>query len=199
MFTGIISSIGIITSLTPREAGIDISIACGCDMETIALGASIACDGVCLTVTELSDAHFSAHIGAETLALTTAKEWSEGQQINLERALKVGDELGGHMVSGHVDGICELVKIEQDGESWRLTLCAPKELAAYISPKGSVTLDGISLTVNEVEGERFGVCIIPHTWQHTTLKLKQAGNTINLEVDRLARQIERILEYRFGK
>lgn len=198
MFTGIITDIGTITSLTPRDAAMDISIACDFDMAGVALGASIACSGVCLTVTGKGEAHFDAHVGAETLALTNAKDWTESTQLNLERSLKMGDELGGHMVSGHVDGISELLDIQQDGESWRLTLEAPKELAAYISPKGSVTLNGISLTVNEVEGERFGVCIIPHTWQHTTLQHAKKGDAVNLEVDRLARQIERILEYKFA-
>lgn len=196
MFTGIITDIGTLSSITPRDAGMDIVIACGADLDSVALGASIACNGVCLTVTDKTHSSFSAHVGAETLALTGAQHWAEGCQLNLERSLKMGDELGGHIVSGHVDGLCELVEIQQDGESWRLTLRAPKELAAYISPKGSVTLNGISLTVNEVDSERFGVCIIPHTWEHTTLRHAKKGEGVNLEVDRLARQIERILEYR---
>ena len=158
--------------------------------------ASIACSGVCLTVVAVAGGRFDVDVSAETMAVTTLAAWQEGTQINLERALAMGDELGGHIVSGHVDGIGTLVSIDRDGDGYRLVIEAPEELAPLIAPKGSVAVDGISLTVNAVEGLRFGLMIIPHTWDHTTLATRQPGDKINLEADMLARYVARIVSYR---
>jgi riboflavin synthase len=195
MFTGIISDIGTVAA---RDAG-RFTIRCGYPAAGIALGASIACDGACLTATAVESAGpgstFTVDVSNETLSKTTLGEWHAGRRINLERALKAGDELGGHMVSGHVDGVARVVSIRPDGESQRFTIEAPADLARYIAPKGSVALDGISLTVNEVTGAHFGVNIIPHTLTHTTLGDKKPGSTLNLEVDVFARYVARALEY----
>lgn len=199
MFTGIISDIGEITAFDQSDHGAIVTVACDYDADSIALGASIACSGVCLTVTRVTRAHgkthFTADLGAETLACTTLGGWNIGTKINLERALCIGDELGGHLVSGHTDGIGTLTHIARKGESWLLTITLEDALARYVAPKGSVTIDGISLTINEVQGNSFGVCIIAHTWAHTTLAHRNEGDKLNIEVDRLARYAERLLAY----
>ncbi len=196
MFTGIISDIGVVES----HAGGQFAIRCGYDAGSIALGASIACDGVCLTVTTVNPAGagalFTVDVSNETLSKTTLGEWSAGRRINLERALRAGDELGGHIVSGHVDGLARIVDIRTDGESRRFTFEAPEHLAMFVAPKGSVALDGTSLTVNEVSGTRFGINVIPHTLTMTTWGAKRPGEQINLEIDQLARYMARLLEFR---
>jgi len=197
MFTGIITALGEVTSLEKKpEGGCRAQISTPWNCEKIDLGASIACSGVCLTVVERDKHRFSVDVSEETLAVTTLSDWKEGRKINLERALAMGDELGGHLVSGHVDGLAELVSVTPDGDSFRILLDAPDELAHLIAPKGSVALDGVSLTVNSVDGRRFGLMIIPHTWEMTTLSLSQPGDKINLEVDMFARYVARIISYK---
>lgn len=200
MFTGIITAIGSLTSLDHKpDGGARVKIKTPWDCETIDLGASIACNGVCLTVVDRDHDHFSVDVSEESLAVTSLKNWHQGSAINLERALAMGDELGGHIVSGHVDGLAEIMSIRQDGDSYRVSLKAPDHLAPMIAPKGSVALDGISLTVNEVDGHTFGIMVIPHTWTHTTLGQNQIGDKINLEVDMLARYVARIISFHGGQ
>ncbi|SIO57521.1 riboflavin synthase alpha chain [Rhodovulum sp. ES.010] len=197
MFTGIITDIGTIRALDQRG---DLTARIGCTYppETIEIGASIASDGVCLTVTDRgADAQggwFDVSISAETLSKTRLGAWTVGSRVNLERALKVGDELGGHIVSGHVDGLADIVAMEDEGDSTRITFQAPDHLARFIAPKGSVALNGTSLTVNEVEGPRFGVNFIPHTKEATTWGLAGLGDKVNLEIDTLARYVARLHE-----
>lgn len=201
MFTGIVSDIGEVTAVTARGDGLNrLSIACRYDAGSIALGASIACSGVCLTVVDLARdggrTVFSVDAASETLRLTTAGEWQAGTRINLERSLRAGDELGGHIVSGHVDGLAKVAaRTGLDGQM-RLDLEAPAALSRFIATKGSVALDGVSLTVNTVEAERFSVLIIPHTLSVTTLGGVQTGSLLNLEVDLMARYAARLLETR---
>jgi riboflavin synthase len=194
MFTGIITDIG---EVAWREGG-RFTIRCGYSPETIAIGASIACDGACLTAVEVAPAGkgstFTVDVSNETLGRTTLGAWQPGRRINLERALKAGDELGGHIVAGHVDGVGGIVDIRPDGESRRFTVEVPDELARYLAPKGSVALDGISLTLNEASRSRFGVNIVPHTLTHTTLGAKKPGDRANLEVDLIARYVARLME-----
>ena len=196
MFTGIISDIG---EVAARERG-RFTVRCSYAPASIAIGASIACDGACLTATRVVSADggclFDIDVSNETLDRTTIGSWTSGTPINLERALKAGDELGGHLVSGHVDGVATFIGMQPDGNSRRLTLEVPEGLAPYVAPKGSVTLDGISLTVNEVTGNRFGINVIPHTLTHTTLGAKKPGDRLNFEVDLLARYVARLMEYR---
>ena len=200
MFTGIITAIGSLTSLDHKtDGGARVKIKTPWDCEKIDLGASIACNGVCLTVVDRDQDHFSVDVSEESLAVTSLKNWDQGSAINLERALAMGDELGGHIVSGHVDGLAEIMSIRQDGDSYRVSLKAPDYLAPMIAPKGSVALDGISLTVNEVDGNTFGIMVIPHTWTHTTLGQNQVGDKINLEVDMLARYVARIISFHGGQ
>ncbi len=199
MFTGIITDIGEVLAVTPRAEGLRrLTIGCAYDRASIELGASIACAGICLTVVEAGDrdgrAWFAVDAAAETLAVTTAESWREGTPINLERALRIGDELGGHLVSGHVDGIAQVLAREDLSDMVRLTLAAPAALARFIAPKGSVALDGTALTVNEVDANRFGVLIIPHTLQATTLGGNRQGDALNLEVDLMARYVARLME-----
>ena len=197
MFTGIITALGTIDEIiTKADGDVRLGIMTPWDCTAIPLGASIACSGVCLTVVDVAGGRFDVDVSAETMAVTTLAAWQEGTQINLERALAMGDELGGHIVSGHVDGIGTLVSVDRDGDGYRLVIEAPEELAPLIAPKGSVAVDGISLTVNAVEGRRFGLMIIPHTWDHTTLATRQPGDKINLEADMLARYVARIVSYR---
>jgi riboflavin synthase len=196
MFTGIITDIG---ELAAREGG-RLTIRCGYVAESIAVGASIACDGACLTATEVLSAGsgclFKVDVSNETLSKTTLDDWQPGQRINLERALKAGDELGGHVVAGHVDGVACIVAIRPDGHSQRFSLETSRDLARFIAPKGSVALDGISLTVNEVDRDRFGINVIPHTLTHTTWSAKKPGDRVNLEVDVFARYVARAMELR---
>ena len=197
MFTGITSDIGTVRSAEQR-GDLRLAIACGYDMAGVELGASIACSGVCLTVVDKGDDWFAVDVSAETRARTARDLWSEGARLNLERSLRVGDELGGHIVSGHVDGVAEVVEVRQEGGSIGLGLAAPAGLEKYLAPKGSVTLDGVSLTVNEVrEAEggatHFSVNIIPHTAEKTTLGNIAAGRQLNVEIDVIARYLERML------
>jgi riboflavin synthase len=201
MFTGIVREIGLIRSIS--EAGdTKLRIGCARTPDTIEIGASIACNGVCLTVTAKgSDANgpwFEVDASGETRSKTTLGAWAEGSRINLEPALRLGDELGGHIVSGHVDAVGKIVSIRPEGASRRVTLEAPKTLGRFIAPKGSITVDGISLTVNEVEDgtnvTNFGVNIIPHTWEVTSLADATEGAEVNLEIDLLARYVARLAE-----
>jgi riboflavin synthase len=201
MFTGIVTDIGDVVAVRARGEGLHrLKIACSYERASIIEGASIACSGVCLTVVAIGEddgrTWFSVDAAAETLRLTTVGGWRHGTKINLERALKVGDELGGHIVSGHVDGLATLLEREDLTEMARLTLRAPAPLARFIAAKGSVALDGVSLTVNEVDGDTFTVLIIPHTLKVTTLGAWAAGAAINLEVDPMARYAARLLETR---
>jgi riboflavin synthase len=201
MFTGIVTDIGEVTSVEPKADGLRrLVIACKYDRDTIAIGASIACAGVCLTVVETgltgNRTWFAVDTAAETAAVTNANAWVPGTRLNLERALKMGDELGGHVVTGHVDGVA-LVKSREDLEGQvRFVLTAPHALSAFIAKKGSVALDGVSLTLNEVDGSDFSVLIIPHTLQVTSLDGWQPGTAVHLEVDMMARYAARLLETR---
>ena len=193
MFTGIVTDMGEIRSLE-RRGDLRARIGTSYDTSGIDIGASIACSGVCLTVVELGSDWFDVEISAETLDKTNVGAWVEGQKINLERALKFGDELGGHIVSGHVDGLAKIIEMRPEGDSVRYTFEAPRSLARFIAPKGSVALDGTSLTVNEVEDTRFGVNIIPHTQEVTTWGASKVGDKVNLEIDTLARYVARLAE-----
>jgi riboflavin synthase len=199
MFTGIITDVGTLESATRLPQGLRLRIATTYDPKTIAIGASIACSGTCLTVVALADAGsnarwFEVEAWEEALRLTTVGAWSQGKHINLERALKVGDELGGHIVSGHVDGLAEIIAIEEEGEATRFRIRAPHALAKFIAPKGSVALDGTSLTVNNVTRDVFDVLIIRHTLEVTTWKTKKSGDLLNLEVDTMARYAARLAQ-----
>ncbi len=193
MFTGLISDVGTLRARRPLEKGARMEIATGYPMAEVAFGASIACSGACLTVVDKGADWFAVDVSAETLAMTTLDEWQPGRRINLERALRLGDELGGHIVSGHIDGVAEVTSRRPDGEAIRLSVRPPEALARYIAPKGSVALDGVSLTVNEVGATEFGVCIIPHTADVTTLGEIGPGGRVNLEIDMLARYVARLL------
>ncbi|MEQ6248487.1 riboflavin synthase [Sulfitobacter sp. HNIBRBA3233] len=193
MFTGIVTDVGTITSLQ-QEGDLRVRIRCGYDTSRIDMGASIASDGVCLTVVDLGPDWYEVQVSAETVDLTNLGDWREGRRVNLERALKVGDELGGHIVSGHVDGVAEVVAMHDEGDSTRVTLRAPASLARFIAPKGSVALNGTSLTVNEVDGCDFGINFIPHTKTVTTWGDVAVGDRINLEIDTLARYVARLAE-----
>ncbi|HKX36917.1 MAG TPA: riboflavin synthase [Rhizorhapis sp.] len=196
MFTGIITDIGHIED-AKQHGDLRLRIASGYDMESVDIGASIACSGVCLTVVEKGPDWFAVDVSAETVSRSVPGMWAKGQRLNLERALRVGDELGGHIVTGHVDGIGALVSAEAEGDSTRIVIAAPPELAPNIAAKGSIALDGISLTVNGVEDQadgsvHFGINVIPHTAQMTTLDKLRAGRSFNLEIDVLARYLSRM-------
>lgn len=194
MFTGIITDVGRVEAL--EQAGdMRARIVTAYDTSGIDLGASIASDGVCLTVVALGDNWYDVDISAETVSKTNLGDWAVGRQVNLERALKVGDELGGHIVSGHVDGVADIVSMQNEGDSTRVRFRAPSELARFIAPKGSVTLNGTSLTVNEVEGDEFGVNLISHTKEVTNWGQAKTGDRVNLEIDTLARYVARLAEY----
>lgn len=197
MFTGIITAVGEIVAVEGTHDK-TIRIACDYSAATIVQGASIACAGVCLTVTDFGaegdGAWFAADVSAETLSKTTLGSWVPGARVNLEKALKVGDELGGHIVTGHVDGVGEITALRDDGESLRVSVTAPAEIAKFIAQKGSVTMDGASLTVNEVDGATFGVNLIPHTREVTTFGAFEVGQKVNLEIDVLARYVARLGE-----
>lgn len=194
MFTGIIQDKGKVRAIQNVNGGARLEISTALDLSMTEIGASIACDGCCLTVVEKGPDWFAVDVSGETLSKTTLGQWKEGTRLNLEPALKMGDELGGHIVSGHVDGLAKIKNIHADGDSYRFKIEVPIELSAFIAAKGSVTLDGISLTVNEVEENVFGVNIIPHTWENTTLSAKQPGDDIHIEVDMLARYVARLRE-----
>ena len=199
MFTGIVTDVGTVAGTTPLPEGVRLRIETAYDPATIAIGASIACSGVCLTVTGLPEEGanqrwFEVEAWEEALRLTSAGAWTAGTRINLERALKIGDELGGHIVSGHVDGMAEIVARQDEGDAVRFTLDAPRPLARFIAPKGSVALDGTSLTVNKVEGTRFDVLLIHHSLQVTTWGERGVGDRVNLEIDTMARYAARLME-----
>ena len=197
MFTGIVTDVGRIVE-TKVTGDLRARIATRYDVGGIDIGASIACDGVCLTVVALGaepENWFDVEISAETVSKTNVGAWAPGKRVNLERALKVGDELGGHIVSGHVDGLAEVVGVRHEGGSVRVTFRAPEALARFIAPKGSVALNGTSLTVNEVSGAEFGVNLIPHTQEVTTWGEVAVGDQVNLEVDTMARYVARLREY----
>lgn len=192
MFTGIVSDIGTLAA----RSGARLSIACSYDASSLVPGASMACDGCCLTIVNAnagkSGAVFEVDVSNETFSRTTLGSWQVGRRINLERPLSLGDELGGHLVTGHIDGLASITARAEDGDSVRFTLESPPSLAKYIAAKGAITLDGVSLTVNEADGKSFGVNIIAYTLAHTTWRDRKAGDLVNLEVDMLARYVERI-------
>ena len=197
MFTGIITDVGSILALENR-GDLRARIATGYDISGIEIGASIASDGVCLTVVDKGvdpQGWYDVDISAETVSKTSLAAWAVGKRVNLERALKVGDELGGHIVSGHVDGVAMIVTMQDEGDSTRVTLGAPHDLGRFIAPKGSVALNGTSLTVNEVDGARFGINFIPHTKSVTTWGDAKVGDPVNLEVDTMARYVARLRDY----
>ena len=199
MFTGITTDVGEVLAVEPRAEGLRrLKVACSYPIDSIAIGASISHSGVCLTVVETTAAGnrtaISVDAAAETLGMTTAGAWKQGTRLNLERALKIGDELGGHIVAGHVDGIAVLDARENLPDMAKLTLRAPRELMRFVASKGSVALDGVSLTVNEVIAETFSVLIIPHTLSVTTLGAAKVGDRMNLEIDLMARYAARLME-----
>jgi riboflavin synthase len=200
MFTGIVTDVGTVESLTPLDKGVRLRIRSSYDPKTIDIGASIAHAGTCLTVVTLpeegsNDRWYEVEAWEEALRLTTAANWQAGTRINLERSLKIGDELGGHMVAGHVDGLAEIVAIEPEGEAVRFRIRAPEGLEKFVAPKGSVALDGCSLTVNSVDGATFDVLLIRHTLDVTTWGLRAVGDKVNFEVDTMARYAARLAEF----
>lgn len=200
MFTGIITDIGTVTSVEQR-GDLRMVISCTFDMDSVAIGASIACSGVCLTVVDKGDGWFAIDASAETVSRTASGLWQSGARLNLERALKVGDELGGHIVTGHVDGVGHIIASDPVGDSWKVVVSAPAALAPYIAAKGSITVDGISLTVNEITDQsdqtaQFTLNIIPHTAEMTTLDSLFVGREVNLEIDVLARYLKRMEDLR---
>jgi riboflavin synthase len=204
MFTGIVTDIGTVASVeSPGDTRVVVSTAY--DTATVDLGASIACSGVCLTVVDKGPNWFAVDVSGETISRTARDQWTQGRKFNLERAMKLGDELGGHIVTGHVDGLGTVVALAEEGGSHRVTVRAGADIAPFIAPKGSVTVDGVSLTVNSVQdvdgsdGQReveFGLNIIPHTWSVTTLGTIQMGQSVNIEIDVLARYLQRMEHYR---
>ncbi len=196
MFTGIITATAKINAITQQAGGIKLSIDSPYDTSGIALGASIAHNGVCLTVISKQTESYEVELSQETLDCTTAASWQQGQKLNVEQALKVGDELGGHIVSGHVDGVGEVVSITALGAHYEVKIKAPEALQPFIAAKGSITVDGVSLTVNALEGDLFLLNIIPHTWEHTMFHHYEVGSQVNLEIDMLARYVARLQELR---
>lgn len=199
MFTGIVTDIGTVTTVeSPGDTRVVVSTAY--DTTTVDLGASIACSGVCLTVVDKGPNWFAVDVSGETISRTATDQWTQGRKFNLERAMKLGDELGGHIVTGHVDGLGTVVALAEEGGSHRVTIRAGADIAPFIAAKGSVTVDGVSLTVNavkDIEGEvEFGLNIIPHTWAVTTLGTIQMGQSVNIEIDVLARYLQRMEHYR---
>ncbi|MFN9849134.1 MAG: riboflavin synthase [Alphaproteobacteria bacterium] len=191
MFTGIVTDVGRVRSVHQTNRDLRFEIETGFDTATIDIGASISHAGCCLTVVDKGPGWFAVEVSGETLSMTTLSDWVEGRPVNLERAARVGDELGGHIVSGHVDGVGEVLSIESEGGSHRVKIRVPKPLHRHIAPKGSITVEGVSLTVNEVEDDVFGVNLIPHTWDVTSLGSLKVGARVNLEIDMLARYLAR--------
>lgn len=198
MFTGIVTALGGIEAVERSNGLVRLTIAAPYDADGIEIGASIAHDGVCLTVVEKAEApngaRYVVEAAPETLAITTVGDWDVGGAVNLERALKLGDELGGHIVQGHVDGLGEVISVAADGAGWRVRIAPPESIAFLIAPKGAITVNGVSLTVNEVDAEGFGVLVIPHTWAVTTLSKLKPGDKVNLEADMMARYAARLME-----
>lgn len=198
MFTGLVSDLGRVREVRRPPSGtaddVRLVLETAYDPASLRVGASVACSGACLTMVEVLDGGFAVDVSGETLAATTLGTWDVGTRVNLERSLRMGDELGGHIVTGHVDGVAEVVGCEPEGGSWRFTIAVPDGIASYIAPKGSVALDGVSLTVNAVEGNRFGVNIIPHTCAVTTFGQCAVGDRMNVEIDILARYVARQME-----
>ncbi|MGK6319070.1 riboflavin synthase [Sphingomonas sp. DT-204] len=199
MFTGIVTDIGTIRSVG-QQGDLRVIVETGYDTATIDMGASISCSGVCLTVVDKGPGWFAVDVSGETVSRTAQRQWTAGRRLNLERALRLGDELGGHIVTGHVDGIGEVRSVHEEGGSHRVVIAAPRELAPFVAPKGSITVDGVSLTVNEVadtaRGVEFGLNIIPHTAEVTTLGAIETGQPVNLEIDVLARYLQRMEQAR---
>ena len=194
MFTGIVQDMGRIVALEPRDGDVRLRVAVGrLPLGAVRKGDSIAVSGVCLTVVEHDDAGFAADVSNETLSLTTLGDLLPGSEVNLEPALRAGDPLGGHLVSGHVDGVGRVVSLSRDARSWRVRFATPPGLERYVARKGSIAIDGVSLTVNEVERDVFGVNIIPHTFEVTTIGRYAPGRRVNLEIDQVARYVERLL------
>jgi riboflavin synthase len=191
MFTGIVTDVGRVRAVRDTNRDRRFEIETDFDLATVDIGASISHAGCCLTVVEKGDRWFAVEVSGESLGLTTLGNWKPGHRVNLERAAKVGDELGGHIVSGHVDGVGEVLSVESEGGSHRVRIRAPKPLHRFIAPKGSIAIEGVSLTVNEVEDDVFGVNLIPHTWDVTTLGELKPGSKVNLEIDMLARYLAR--------
>lgn len=191
MFTGIVTDVGRVRGVRQTNRDRRYEIETAYDVATIDLGASISHSGCCLTVVEKGEGWFAVEVSAETLSLTTLGDWGEGAPVNLERAARLGDEMGGHIVSGHVDGVGEVLSVEPEGGSHRIRIRAPRPLHRLIAPKGSIAVEGVSLTVNEVEDDVFGLNIIPHTFDVTTLGGLKAGSRVNLEIDMLARYLAR--------
>src|SRR5512139_2520984 len=191
MFTGIVTDVGRVRTVRDTDRDRRFEIETAFDLATVDIGASISHAGCCLTVVEKGDGWFAVEVSGETLAITTLGDWKEGRRVNLERAARVGDELGGHIVSGHVDGVGEVVSIDGEGGSHRVRVRVPRPLHRYIAEKGSIAVEGVSLTVNEVEDDVFGVNLIPHTWEVTTLGTLKVGSRVNLEIDMLARYLAR--------
>jgi riboflavin synthase len=197
MFTGIVQGTGTVNAVQARGGDVALDIAPGrLSLRDTKTGDSVAVSGVCLTITELGDTRFAVDVSRETLAYTTLGALEPRQPVNLELALRAGDPLGGHLVSGHVDGVGALVTRRQDGRSWRLQFEVPRDLARYVAPKGSICIDGVSLTVNEVDGARFDVNVIPHTLDVTTLGALEPGARVNIEVDLIARYLQRLVEFK---
>jgi riboflavin synthase len=200
MFTGIVSALGVVKAVERLPGLVRLTISSPYDPSGVEIGASVAHDGCCLTVVEKTTApggmKHVVEVAPESLALTTLGNLETGDKVNLERSLRLGDELGGHMVQGHVDGLGDVLSVKQDGEGWRLKIAPPAGIAHLIAPKGSIAVAGVSLTVNEVDAEGFGVLIIPHTWAVTTLSALKAGSKVNLEADMMARYAARLIEAR---
>jgi riboflavin synthase len=191
MFTGIVTDVGRVRAVRDTNRDRRFEIETGFDTATLDIGASVSHAGCCLTIVDKGPGWFAVEVSGETLAMSTLADWTEGRRVNLERAARVGDELGGHIVSGHVDGVGEVLSVESEGGSHRVRIRAPKPLHRFIAPKGSITVEGVSLTVNEVEDDVFGVNLIPHTWDVTTLGELRPGARVNLEIDMLARYLAR--------
>lgn len=191
MFTGIVTDVGRVKSVRETDRDRRFEIETAFDLTTVAIGASISHAGCCLTVVAKGPDWFAIEVSGETLSATTLDDWTPGRRVNLERAARVGDELGGHIVSGHVDGVGEVLSVESEGGSHRVRIRAPRPLHRFIAPKGSITVEGVSLTVNAVEDDVFEVNLIPHTWDVTTLGELSAGSSVNLEIDMLARYLAR--------
>ena len=199
MFTGIIQTVGLIEHTTPVGEDVKLLISCkGLGMEDVIIGDSIAVNGVCLTATHLTPTHFEAHVSQETLSVTVGLEAAEPghiKAVNLEKALRLNDRLGGHLVSGHVDGVGQVIRFEALGDCWRLDVRAPHAISKFIAVKGSICVDGVSLTVNTIEKDIFSVNLIPHTIENTTLQFLGVGSRVNLEIDQIARYVERMSEW----